>query len=1043
MSAGKRRRTGVDSFLDVVAVEDANDRDEGESEVEERFEFSDDDDENDSTSARTSVSSEAHEDQQAFVNALCDDLIVRYVRDPHTNEGPATLQQSSRSTPLFLPSPSEPSPLPTYPSVSMQPSGCIAQIPLVERMDPWERIHTTQKNAESANIPPVHRDDLRKQKKRYSRAVSTRLREYVGHLEWVTICSGTYRGDVGLAIGLYKDDKDDEEEREREEILQNKLKYDQSKKRRLEQERDIEQMRAEQWELVHELAFGMKPQVELDDSSYKRDVFRILLVPRLPFSNREQSEQQQEDRDIIRPFTHGTDGSSSHRNPPRLFNPKEYDDVASIKDQGIDRYFFEDSLLTLEGLLLANFHRKDLLLATSIPVKLENLFRQANHPILETCPLPHPSTWSFDDGEDVIWTDSGDPQRGMNMTFKHLKVGRRRNSPQMALVNVKVDAKRVSKPAATPLVSPHPANETSEERVLRERWEEEARRLREVGNKGEHVAQVRNLLKPHKKDDWVIVMTGKDCGKSGRILARYENVITVVIPEYHTFATCHVNAAKRIPTPVKGDARLDVFGTRRELVPVPWVGIEVRVTRGPQSGCIGRVEMVERAEGKFGRRLLVGLWVDVLKRLVLADHDHMLTTDMAQRLRDVQPLSEAQMLVYGLSPSMLTSREPWLATRVLITKGQFKGQLGKVRGVDVTFETNNLQRDRHVLGKTLANRKGIRLRIELETHMAVNTGLVTLDYSHIRDLKSGRLLNQAYPVRSGTFYDFRSDLKELPGIAEELDHLEPAPRPEALGTPQWSREEVEAIHFDTTLETHWDPYSSSPRPIGTFGPDPAWTPASPPSNPIELPIPAPDDEPLSPSEQSAAERLENFCLEAFREAEEEEARLALSVPQHWILHANLVGLKVQAAVENEDTYLSIVKDSRGPVAMKNEREMIRDLDTIQRARDPIKAGTERNLMVVIGGESEHIGKLVRRTSTFYLGSRSDDNLRIIVAVIERDSSSAEELVTPERLELDPKTMLARVHESDRNRAKFNKALKAERDALQAQNKRMVPIRALP
>ncbi|KAK1219401.1 hypothetical protein PQX77_017873 [Marasmius sp. AFHP31] len=44
MGAGKRRRTGVDSFLDVAAVEDGNDEDEGELEGEEHFEVSDDDD---------------------------------------------------------------------------------------------------------------------------------------------------------------------------------------------------------------------------------------------------------------------------------------------------------------------------------------------------------------------------------------------------------------------------------------------------------------------------------------------------------------------------------------------------------------------------------------------------------------------------------------------------------------------------------------------------------------------------------------------------------------------------------------------------------------------------------------------------------------------------------------------------------------------------------------------------------------------------------------------------------------------------------------
>ncbi|KAL0059338.1 hypothetical protein AAF712_013928 [Marasmius tenuissimus] len=1069
MGAGKRRRTGVDSFLDVAAVEDGNDEDEVESEVEERFEVSDDDDDNGSTSARKQVTPEAHEDQQAFIDALCDDLTARYVRDPKPNEGPSLPPQ----TPLFLPSSSESPTMPTYPSMSPRLSRPISQIPLVDRMDPWERIHTLNRNAEIANTSTLDRGYIREEKKRYSRAVSTRLREYVGPLEWVTVCSGTYRGDVGIAISLPRDDEDDEEDREREEILQNKLKYNPAKKRRLEHEKDIEQMRAEQREFIHELRHEKRGVdfLELEDLRCKRDEFQVLLVPRHPLSEREKSELQQEDPDIIRPFASETDGSSVHRNPPRLFNAKEYDNVEKVKVGELKLYRYNNSMFVREGLLITNYHRKDLLLATSIPLKLEKAFRESNHFILQSSPFPHPSGWSFDDGEDVVWTDPSPPsasnqtpRRGMIVTFKHLQVQARLSNPQTAIVSTKVDAEQLLQSIVGPVDY---ANETPEGRFLREKKEEETRReqrmLQEVVSKGEHAAQVRHLLKPHKKDDWVIIMTGKDRGKHGRVLARYEDVITVIIPEYHIFATCHVNAAKRIPSPVERDTRLDVFGTRRELVPVPWVGIEVRVTRGPQSGCIGRVEMVERVEGRFGRRLMVGLWVGALKKLVFADHDHILTT-LAQRLRDAQPLSERQNVIYGISRSLLTGREPWLGTRVRITKGQLKGQLGLVRGVNVTFETNNLQKDRHVLGKTLSNRKGIQLRIELETHMAVNTGLATVDYLRVRDTKSGRLLNQAYPVRSGSFYDFRPDLEELPVIVEELD------RSEGPGTPQWTREEMETMRSDTTPGPHWDPHSISPYPISAistpqwsgheiadmrFGtnPESAWDPNA--SSPLPVgttvssppsPNPEPDNEPLNPSEQAAADRLEEFCLQAFREAEEEEtAQAAASVPQHWILHPKLVGLRVQACVEDQDVYLDIVARGNGATAQRKvdgTNRSIHDISTVQRARDLIKPSTEKNLMVVVGGDPEHIGKLVRRVSNFYLGSKSEENHWMILAVIEKTSPTAVENLTSERLELDPKTMLARVYESKKNRAVGTDYMKIIRNAALASNRRMVPVRPL-
>ncbi|KAL0058520.1 hypothetical protein AAF712_014797 [Marasmius tenuissimus] len=811
-------------------------------------------------------------------------------------------------------------------------------------MDPWERIHTLKWNAEIANTSAFDRGYIRKEKNRYSRAVSTRLREYVGPLEWVTVCSGIYRGDVGIAISLPRDNEDDEEDRERDEILHIKLKYNPAKKRRLEEEKDIEQMRAEQRALVYELRHEKRgvDVFELEDLCCKHDEFQVLLVPRHPLSKREKSERQQEDQDIIRPFASETEGSNVHRNLPHLFNAKEYDSVEKLKVGEAKLYQYNNLMFVPEGLLLTNYHRKDLLLATLIPLKLEKAFRQSNHCILQSCPFPHPSNWSFDDGEDVVWIDpyppftsNQTPRRGMNVMFKHLQVQARQNHPQTAIVCTKVDAEQVLKSIVAPIDY---ANKTPEGRLLREKKEEETRceqrRLQEVVSKGEHAAQ---------KGDWVIMMTGKDHGKHGRVLTRYKNIMTVVIPEYHIFATCHVNAAKRIPSPVEKDACLDVFGTRRELVPVPWVGVEVRVTRGPQSRCIGCVEMVERVEGRFGRRLMVGLWVNALKKLVFADHDHILTT-LAQRLRDVQPLSERQNIVYGISPSLWTGCEPWLGTRVRITKGQLKGQLGIVRG-------------------TMSTHKGIQLRLKLETQMAVNTGLATVDYLRVRNMKSGKLLNQAFPVRSGSFYDFQPDLKDLPVLVEELD------RSVGPGTPQWTREEMETMQSDTTPGPHWDPNSISPYPISAistpqwsgheiadmrFGTnlDGAWDPnasslpvgtttLSPPSiptNPLN-----PDNEPLDPSEQAAADRLGDSCL------------------------------RVQACIEDQDVYLDIVARGNGTTAqwkVDGTNRSIHDLTTIQRAQDLIKPSTEKNLMVVVGSDHEHIGKLIRRVSNFYLGSKS-------------------------------------------------------------------------
>ncbi|KAL0575515.1 hypothetical protein V5O48_006470 [Marasmius crinis-equi] len=90
-------------------------------------------------------------------------------------------------------------------------------------------------------------------------------------------------------------------------------------------------------------------------------------------------------------------------------------------------------------------------------------------------------------------------------------------------------------------------------------------------------------------------------------------------------------------------------------------------------------------------------------------------------------------------------------------------------------------------------------------------------------------------------------------------------------------------------------------------------------------------------------------------------------------------------------------------------------------------------MVVIGGVPEHIGKLVRRVSNFYIGEKKDDCHWIIGGVIFRDAACGEEMLTDERLELDPKQHLARVLENDADRRKAKQYMKAARDAIPTLN----------
>ena len=496
-------------------------------------------------------------------------------------------------------------------------------IPQVHKLDVWERAHTLKKMADLTNLPTVHPDNLDKEKKRYSRAPSTRLREYVGPNQWVTICSGVYCGDVGFMMGLPKRDQDEEDMENVSNNTWNPL----AERWRHERAQQLTQLQEEEREFIYLLGGGdSSPSNEFsslqDDSLFRRDMFGVVLVPRLPPSKSEILEQRREPQDVVRPFAGDTD---SRRYTPRLFKPEDYPGTVETWFDDVKYYRYKGMAFTPEGLLMTEYPRTSLRLATSIPPKLDKLFRQSRHEIVKLASLPYPSNWSFDEGEEVIWTEPSclGPAltHGWSTTFKHLQVIPRGHKPQTAIVllNANVSSKKLH------VVNPQPIIETPEERRLRENNERKQRQEEEAVSKGEFVAQVRHLLKPHQKDDWVVIMTGKHRGKSGRVLVRHEDIITVVLPEDHAMAVCHVNAAKRIPSLVEKTTYLSVFGECRELVPTPWLGTEVKATRGPHTGCVGRVELVERVNGRFRRKIMVGFWVELLCRLVFTDHDRLLT----------------------------------------------------------------------------------------------------------------------------------------------------------------------------------------------------------------------------------------------------------------------------------------------------------------------------------------------------------------------------------------------------------------------------------
>ncbi|KAL0562905.1 hypothetical protein V5O48_019173, partial [Marasmius crinis-equi] len=190
---------------------------------------------------------------------------------------------------------------------------------------------------------------------------------------------------------------------------------------------------------------------------------------------------------------------------------------------------------------------------------------------------------------------------------------------------------------------------------------------------GSFPAPTRELLKTHRVDDWVIVQKGVHRGKTGLVLSRGDTLMLVLLPEEKRVVSLHVNTAKSIAPLVEGRSELVNpqqamvgIGAQKELVTVPWRGTNVRITSGQFRDSQGVVQSAERVEGHEGRRLLIGIWLDIQLRLVFVDYDKVVHLGAFKKLNNWQPLSPKQHTIYGLSTPMLVGRELWLGTRVIV-----------------------------------------------------------------------------------------------------------------------------------------------------------------------------------------------------------------------------------------------------------------------------------------------------------------------------------------------------------------------------------------
>ncbi|KAL0563952.1 hypothetical protein V5O48_018103, partial [Marasmius crinis-equi] len=697
MAPRKRAQRDVSRFLDLDA------RDEGESASSDEDndyerELSFEPDENAFPTPPNVVFDAPAEDQQALFEAYIDGLLTR--RHPHIHANPPLplFHPTRQPTPTQANAPQPeagPSHVPSlqisrtghapdglrlpmesdqlYPWAprlrSQTPHSDPAEIPHYLQMDTEEREVMRRRRERVLNIPSCDPQRLEDEDRLYA------SRKDVGPAEWVVIRGGLYHGDVGLIVGNTPPEGNDCAQEQR------------PGSREYSGEYLLRRIKRHYGESVERLA-------TVDDT------FNVLLVPRLRASKRKREA-----------------GSGRNKRPlPRLFDPEGRSGVESAYEFECVRpdgsiynalqYVYKEQTF-LDGLLLAEYPRSHLKLATDLPTVLEDPFQNTTFPEVLSCPLPHPATWSFEEGERVKWVQSSKScQTGVLM---NVVVARRGTQPQTAIVTFP---------------------------------------------DGVFPAPTRQLLKTHEVDDWVLLQKGDHKGKPGVVLSRADTAIVVLLRDQKQVISVHVNSAKGIPALEERDELVDPqqalvgIGAKKELIPVPWRGTNVRITAGQFRDSRGVVQSVERIEGRVGRRLLIGIWLDVDLKLVFVDYDNVVHIGTFKRLKDWQPLSSIQHTIYGLSRSMSTGREPWLGTRVLVVGGEFKGEYGYVRRVEVTWETEKLRRDVNVVGKTVGRRRGIKLAIDLETQRAGQAGLQAISYLKVVDAVRRVFLNRAYPVKA-------------------------------------------------------------------------------------------------------------------------------------------------------------------------------------------------------------------------------------------------------------------------------------------------------
>ncbi|KAL0570924.1 hypothetical protein V5O48_011039 [Marasmius crinis-equi] len=430
-----------------------------------------------------------------------------------------------------------------------------------------------------------------------------------------------------------------------------------------------------------------------------------------------------------------------------------------------------------------------------------------------------------------------------------------------------------------------------------------------------------NLKKVVIPGDMVSVVTpGEE--RHGVVIEKYGTLLALgdmVFPEIIRFFA-HVNCVRREST--------FMYPTQ-----APWVGAEVTIIRGPYARRTGSIRHTQVSRHKDCLR--VSIYIPELDYSARVDDVDVHIQGTSQHISDVFPLGPTP----GLDRSLRKAQVPWKGVRVGLIKGHYKGATATVRDVTRTYNSSSVS--------------GLEVTVELDI-IRPGMGLEKIFYEFVRELRSGWPLNDFRPVTE-TQQDFLPNFGYVGNVvhftvkAVAWKELAISESPSRASTPIMDPHEASTlISGDERASTPVPPNDPNQQ-MDVWNPDyENWEPSAgpPPSSP-------PPSSPLPSNSTSIA-----------------------ASPSHFLSHPKLVGMKVLVDIisgaeatlsKAKGVYVELYESSitvvEARLSKTKTKSVIVPLESISRFRKP---PTPDSLMVIISGENQHIGKVIRRAGT--LGS---------------------------------------------------------------------------